>query len=93
MVNVSTVKPLDIQGILDIVKNIRCVVTAEEHTIIGGLGSAVTEALAGYVQAPVQYVGVKDSFGTSAHSYDDLLKQYGLMETDIMRAVKNGLKK
>lgn len=92
VVNVSTVKPLDKRAVIDASSNFKCVVTAEEHTVIGGLGGAIAEALAGCAQ-PVRFVGVKDTFGTSAHSYEDLLEQYGLMETDIIAAVKIGLKK
>lgn len=87
VVNVPTLKPLDENAIKEEVKGCRAVVTAEEHSIIGGLGSAVTEALRKETNLPIEYVGIKDSFGTSASNYDELLEYYGLTSKAIEEAV------
>ena len=87
VVNVSTVKPLDEQAIKDATVGCKAVVTAEEHTIIGGLGSAIAEALRGVTNLPIEFVGVKDCFGTSAYNYDELMEYYGLTSKSISDAV------
>lgn len=93
IINVSTIKPLDVEGVVETVSRFGGVVTAEEHTVIGGLGSAISEAMAGRIQRPVEYVGVRDEFGTSALGYEELLKEYGLTENEIVAAVKKVLGK
>ena len=93
IVNVSTVKPLDKQGVMDIVKDCKGVVTAEEHTVIGGLGSAIQEAMTGTDGRPLQMVGIMDQFGTSAHSYEELMVHYGLTVNSIVAAVHKVLTK
>jgi transketolase len=92
VVNVGTVKPLDRQAVIDCVKGFKGVVTAEEHTIIGGLGSAIAEALRGEKGQPLEFVGIQDSFGTSAYNYDELLAYYGLTPQAIVESVKKVLK-
>ncbi|WHH59009.1 transketolase family protein [Petroclostridium sp. X23] len=92
VVNVSTVKPLDKQGIIDLTKECKAVITAEEHSIIGGLGGAIAEALRGETNLPIEFVGITDRFGTSAHSYDELLEYYGLTSQAIIDAVKKVIK-
>lgn len=87
IVNVSTIKPLDAEGIIEIAKDFKGVVTAEEHSVIGGLGSAIAEALKGECKK-IDFVGVKDTFGTSAHAYEQLLEQYGLTKESIVNSVK-----
>ena len=77
VVNVSTIKPLDRDMVEAAGTEARLVVTAEEHSIIGGLGSAVAEALAEGRYAPLLRVGVNDEFGQSATA-DELLDHYGL---------------
>lgn len=88
VINASTVKPLSDEEVLSCVKECRGVVTAEEHSIIGGLGSAVAAALRRERNLPIEFVGVKDSFGTSALSYEELLAHYGLTVDAIEDAVK-----
>lgn len=88
VINASTVKPLSDEEVLSCVKGCRGVVTAEEHSIIGGLGSAVAAALRRERNLPIEFVGVKDSFGTSALSYEELLAHYGLTVDAIEDAVK-----
>ena len=88
VINASTVKPLTDEEVLAHVEGCRGVVTAEEHSIIGGLGSAVASALRRERDLPIEFVGVKDSFGTSALSYEELLNHYGLTADAIKDAVK-----
>ncbi|MDR3565690.1 MAG: transketolase family protein [Negativicutes bacterium] len=92
VVNVSTVKPLDRQAVIDSAKGCKAVVTAEEHSIVGGLGSAIAEALRGETGQPLDFVGIQDSFGTSAYNYDELLAYYGLTSEAIVDCVKKVLK-
>lgn len=88
VVNLHTIKPIDRELIVEAAKTTGKVVTAEEHSVIGGLGSAVCEVLAQEYPVKVAMVGVKDQFGCSGKP-DELLKKYGLTETDIIRAVKS----
>jgi len=88
VINVSTIKPLDTETILSSVSKTGCVVTAEEHSVIGGLGSAVAECLAENLPAPQLRVGVKDSFGESGEP-DELMKKYGLTTDDVVAAAEN----
>ena len=94
VVNVATIKPLDAEGIVEAAKGMKAAVTVEEASIIGGLGSAVCEALAaGPAQSRVRTlrVGIQDVFGTSAQKYDELLKEYHLTPEDIAAKVKEAL--
>lgn len=90
VVNVSTIKPMNPQIIKDLVKDVKGVVTAEEHSVVGGLGSAVCEILR-TSRIPVEMVGVEDTFGCSAHGYDELLEYYGLTKEHIVQAAKTVL--
>ncbi|AHF08237.1 transketolase family protein [Desulfitobacterium metallireducens] len=92
VVNVASVKPLDEETITRMAKATGAVVTAEEHTIIGGLGSAVAEVLAENAPTPMVRVGLKDSFGQSGRPLE-LLEKYGLTPTDIVKAVDEVLKR
>jgi transketolase len=76
--NLSTIKPLDRSTLLAAVAGVKAIVVSEEHTIIGGLGSAVLEALRSTPHAPVELIGIKDHFGISAAGYDELLNHFGL---------------
>jgi len=88
VVNVSTVKPLDRQAVVDCVKGFTGAVAAEEHSVIGGLGSAIAEALRGVTNLPLEFVGIEDKFGTSAHNYEELLVHYGLTAEAVAAAVR-----
>ncbi len=92
VINMSTIKPLDAEAVIAAAKKSGAIVTAEEHSIIGGLGSAVAEVLAESAPAPLVRIGVRDSFGTSGDS-DGLLKHYKLSAVDIVAAVKEAIKK
>lgn len=88
VVNVSTVKPLDKQAVIGMTKGFKAVVTAEEHSIIGGLGSAIAEALSEVKDIPLAIVGIEDRFGTSATNYDELLVYYGLTADAVKARIK-----
>jgi transketolase len=92
VINMSTIKPIDADAIVAAAKRCGAVVTAEEHSIIGGLGSAVAEVLAESAPAPLVRVGVKDAFGTSG-DYEGLLKHYGISAENIAAAVKEVIHK
>jgi transketolase len=88
VINVSTIKPLDTETIVASVSKTGCAVTAEEHSIIGGLGSAVAECLSERMPTPMIRVGVKDSFGESGDP-SELMKKYGLTSDDVAAAAEN----
>lgn len=92
VLDVSTIKPLDRDAIIHYASGMDAIVTAEEGSIIGGLGSAVVEALRGVSHAPVEFVGVNDSFGMSAENYDELLTRFGLTSDAIANTVSTLLK-
>lgn len=85
VINVHTIKPLDEETVIASAKKTGKVVTAEEHSIIGGLGSAVAEVLVRQCPTKQAFVGVQDSFGESG-SPDDLLEKYGLTAEAIVKA-------
>jgi transketolase len=86
VVNVASVKPLDEETIVRIAKQTKAVVTAEEHNIIGGMGSAIAEVLGEKQPTPMVRVGIKDLFGESG-SPQELLEKYGLTKGDLVKAV------
>lgn len=86
VINMSTIKPIDRETLLNSVRKTGCVVTAEEHSIIGGLGSAVCEVLSEEYPCPIRKIGIKDEFGQSGKP-DELLKHYGLTSDDIVQTV------
>jgi len=90
VINVSTIKPLDAKCIIKSISKTGCAVTAEEHSIIGGLGSAVAEALADGCPAPLERVGTKDTFGESGKA-ELLMEKYGLTAKDIVKAAKKSI--
>lgn len=92
VVNVSSVKPLDRKAVIECAKGMKAVVTAEEHSVIGGLGSAIAEALRLEKGAPLDFVGIEDVFGTSALNYEELLVHYGLTAQAIKDKIKALLK-
>ena len=92
VVNNHTIKPLDKELILQMAKQTNAVVTAEEHQIAGGMGSAILEFLSSEHPVFVEMVGVKDRFGQSGNP-DELLKEYELDKESIKNAVKRVIKK
>lgn len=91
VVNLHTVKPMDEKLIIKAAKECRAVVTCEEHQVMAGFGSAVTEVLAKHCPVPVEMVGVRDSFGESGEPWE-LLKKYRLMDGDIAQAAARAVK-
>jgi transketolase len=87
VINVSTLKPLQLDSVLHEVEGVKCVVTAEEHSVIGGLGSAVAEVLR-RKPLPLEFVGIRDSFGISGTSHEELMVHYGLTAEAIVNAVR-----
>ncbi|MFD2933693.1 transketolase family protein [Spirosoma flavum] len=87
IINIHTIKPLDEEAILASVKKTGCAVSAEEHMINGGLGDSVAQVLARFYPAPLEYVGVHDTFGESA-TPDQLMQKYGLTADKIVEQVK-----
>ena len=91
VINVSSLKPLKKSEILKYIAGKKAIVTADEQTKIGGLGSAIASLIIGEVNLPFEQIGIDDQFGTSAHSYAELLVRYGLTEQDIARAARKAL--
>ena len=92
VVNVSTIKPMNTQAIVDLAKDCKGVVTAEEHSVIGGLGEAVCAVLSEKLPTPVRRVGVQDVFGCSGPAWD-LLKKFGLDAATICKTAHEMLGK
>jgi len=92
VINMSTIKPIDKELIITAAKETKAIVTAEEHSIIGGLGSAVCEVVSEECPVVVKKVGVKDLFGESG-TPAELLNKYGLTANDIVNAVKEAINK
>ena len=82
VVNVSSLKPTNENDIKKFATGVKGIVTAEEHSLIGGLASVITYILRGS-SVPVITIGIEDRFGQSAHNYDELLAAYGLTEDNI----------
>lgn len=93
VVNIHTVKPLDIPLIKKCAEETGAIVTAEEHSIIGGLGSAVAEALVRECPVPVEMVGIADKFVETARDFDSLLDHYGMSVEDIVKAARQAIDK
>jgi transketolase len=92
VINIHTIKPLDVEAILASVEKTGCAVTCEEHQINGGLGDSVAQVLSRFRPAPLEMVAVNDSFGESGQPLD-LLKKYGLDAEHIVKAVQKVLKR
>ena len=86
IINIHTIKPLDEEAILSSVKKTRCVVSAEEHQINGGLGDSIAQLLSRKMPTAQEFIGVNDSFGESG-TPDQLMKKYGLEKENIVEAV------
>ena len=87
VINMHTIKPLDEKTVLQSVAKTKCVVTAEEHMISGGLGDSIAHVLTRNHPAPQEYVGVNDSFGESG-TPAELMSKYGIDTPDVIAAVE-----
>jgi transketolase len=92
VLNMSTIKPLDQEAIIQLAKTTGALVTAEEHNILGGLGSAVAEVVGEHCPVPVLRVGVKDVFGQSG-TPAELLAEYGLTKENLMEKARQAIAK
>lgn len=90
VINIHTIKPLDEEAILASVAKTGCAVSAEEHQINGGLGDSIAQVLVRNHPAPLEYVGVNDSFGESG-TPTQLLEKYGLNAANIVKAAKQAI--
>lgn len=87
VLNMHTIKPLDEKTLIECAKKCDAVITAEDHNVIGGLGSAVAEALAKKLPKKMEFVGIKDTFGESGET-DELKEKYGINKEAIIRAAE-----
>lgn len=90
VINISTIKPLDEEIVLKAARETGAIVTAEEHSVIGGLGSAVADTVSANYPVPVLKVGVEDTFGTSGPA-TELLTKFSLRATDIVAKAKSAI--
>lgn len=86
VINMASIKPIDVDAIVKAASETGAIVTAEEHNILGGLGSAVAEVVVAHKPVPVEFVGVQDTFGESG-TPTELMRKYGLTTDDIVNAV------
>ncbi|MDQ3244728.1 MAG: transketolase family protein [bacterium] len=92
VMNLSSIKPIDTEAIIFLAKECKCIVTVEEHQVMGGMGSAVAEVLAQNYPIPMEFVGVEDKFGQSGTPIE-LVEHYGMGKNNIKDAVKRVLKR
>lgn len=90
LINIHTPKPIDKNCIIEAAKETGAVVTAEEHTIAGGLGSAISEVLVENCPVPIKFVGVRDKFGQSGEP-EELFEHFGLKAKNIVQAAKDAI--
>ena len=86
VINIHTIKPLDVKAVLDSVQKTGCVVTAEEHMMNGGLGDAIAQVLVRNHPVPLEMVAVNDTFGESG-TPEELLTKYNIDTEDVIKAV------
>lgn len=92
VMNLATIKPIDIDAIVSLAKETKAIVTVEEHQIAGGMGSAVAEILAQNFPVPIEFIGIHDLFGQSG-TPDELIEHYGMGKDAIKEVVKRVLNK
>ena len=90
VINIHTIKPLDSEAIIKSVQKTKCIVTAEEHMLNGGLGDSVAQLLSRELPSPLEMVGVNDTFGESG-TPRQLMEKYGLTSSDIINAVNKAI--
>ncbi len=92
VLEVHTIKPIDVDALVEAAKECGAIVTAEEHNIIGGLGGAVAEVLGEHVPVPMERVGIRDVFAESGN-YDELLVKYGMCPSAVAEAARKVLRR
>jgi transketolase len=90
VINIHTIKPLDVEAVIESVSKTGCAVCAEEHQLLGGLGSSIAQALASKIPTPIEFVAVNDKFGESG-TPDELMTKYGLDTKDIVQAAERAM--
>ena len=90
LINIHTIKPLDVEAILTSIQKTNCAVTAEEHNVLGGLGDSIAQVAAKNYPIPIEYIGTNDTFGESG-APNELLAKYHLDTIDIYNAAKKVL--
>ncbi|OGG43150.1 transketolase [Candidatus Kaiserbacteria bacterium RIFCSPHIGHO2_01_FULL_48_10] len=90
VMNLSSIKPIDVDALLTLARECKAIVTVEEHQVLGGMGSAVAEVLAKNFPVPIEFIGVQDKFGQSG-TPDELVEHYGMGKDSIKEAVKKVL--
>src|SRR6187431_2141615 len=85
IINIHTIKPLDVDAVIASISKTNCAVTCEEHNIIGGLGDSIAQVAAKHLPIPIEYIGTKDTFGESGKP-TELLTKYGLDTPNIVVA-------
>jgi transketolase len=93
VVDIHTIKPLDVGLVRQCAMETGAIVTAEEHLVAGGMGSAIAEVLAAQIPTPVEMVGIRDSFAETALDHESLLDKYGMSVDDIAGAARTVLKR
>ncbi|MDR3112844.1 MAG: transketolase family protein, partial [Endomicrobium sp.] len=92
VINIHTVKPIDEKVILDAAKECGAIVSAEEHQIFAGFGSAIAEVVVRNNPVHMEFVGVNDRFGESGQPYD-LIERFGLKDVNIAQAARRAIKR
>ncbi|MBO4691444.1 MAG: transketolase family protein [Bacteroidales bacterium] len=92
VINIATIKPLDVKAVMESINKTGCAVTAEEHFIAGGMGEMIAGVLATEKPVPVEYVAINDRFGQSG-TPAELMKAYGLDAEHIVAAAKKAIKR
>ena len=92
VINIHTIKPLDVEAILKSITKTKCAVTVEEHNIIGGLGDSIAQVAAKNLPIPIEYIGTNDTFGESGKP-TELLTKYGLDTPFIVAAAEKVIKR
>jgi len=92
VMNLSSIKPMDVHSVVALAKECKKIVTVEEHQVAGGMGSAVAETLAQNFPVSMEFIGIKDKFGQSG-TPDELIEHYGMGKDSIKEAVKKVLKR
>ncbi len=93
VLDLHTIKPIDRESIIKIAGKTGAIVTVEEHSVIGGLGSAVSEVVGEGIPVPIERIGIQDKFGESALEYGELLEAHGITVENIIAATKRALER
>jgi transketolase len=92
VMNLATIKMIDVEALVALAKETKAIVTVEEHQVAGGMGSAVAEVLVQNFPVPIEFIGIQDKFGQSGKP-EELIEHYGMGKNSIKEAVKKVLKR